>query len=115
MKEEVAKAWVAALRSGKYSQGRTALRKDDGTFCCLGVLCDVVSPENWESSPNHYGDIRHAGSGYFLSRDAMTRAGLTDSSPAAPGYGLLSELNDAESGKSFAEIADIIEKYWEAL
>lgn len=34
-------AWVAALRSGKYRQGPTALDGPEG-HCCLGVLCEVV-------------------------------------------------------------------------
>jgi hypothetical protein len=33
--------WLAALRSGEYTQGRGQLRIDD-TFCCLGVLCEVA-------------------------------------------------------------------------
>lgn len=30
-------SWLAALRSGKYKQGRYCLVRDDA-FCCLGVL-----------------------------------------------------------------------------
>lgn len=37
---------VAALRSGKYKQGRGHLRGDDG-FCCLGVACDVSKLGEW--------------------------------------------------------------------
>lgn len=33
--------WVAALRSGKYEQGRQRLRNGD-SYCCLGVLCEVA-------------------------------------------------------------------------
>lgn len=32
--------WVAALRSGKYEQGRTNLNSRN-KFCCLGVACEV--------------------------------------------------------------------------
>ncbi|MFO0452755.1 MAG: hypothetical protein ACK52I_29555, partial [Pseudomonadota bacterium] len=48
MKKEIAKLWVAALRSGKYKQGRHALHsiKDNNeTFCCLGVLCDIYQQD----------------------------------------------------------------------
>lgn len=38
--------WIAALRSGKYSQARGRLRRGD-KFCCMGVLCDVERPNNW--------------------------------------------------------------------
>ena len=37
------KAWVEALRSGKYKQGRLALYdKHNESYCCLGVLCKVA-------------------------------------------------------------------------
>ena len=32
--------WIAALRSGKYKQGRQLLC-NEGRFCCLGVLADI--------------------------------------------------------------------------
>lgn len=34
--------WVRALRSGKYRQARKILRAEDGSLCCLGVLCKVA-------------------------------------------------------------------------
>lgn len=34
--------WVEALRSGKYTQGRTMLENADGRMCCLGVACRVA-------------------------------------------------------------------------
>lgn len=39
--KELVKQWVEALRSGKYKQGRKALKNRDNEFCCLGVLCDI--------------------------------------------------------------------------
>lgn len=40
------KKWLAALRSGKYKQGRGYLLEIDDqgnkTYCCLGVACKVV-------------------------------------------------------------------------
>ena len=44
--KELAREWVAALRSGKYPQGQQQLR-NQGWYCCLGVLCDIVAPELW--------------------------------------------------------------------
>lgn len=41
MLNENAKKWVAALRSGKYEQGRTLLCAN-GKYCCLGVACEVA-------------------------------------------------------------------------
>ena len=55
-----AQAWVDALRSGKYKQGRNSLHiieSGDSRFCCLGVACDLFSkthPEvsRWEPVSN---------------------------------------------------------------
>ncbi len=41
--------WLEGLRSGKYKQGQGHLRQSNGedVFCCLGVLQDVIQPEDW--------------------------------------------------------------------
>jgi hypothetical protein len=37
--------WLEALRSGQYEQGHDALHDPEkNTFCCLGVLSEVVRP-----------------------------------------------------------------------
>lgn len=41
MLNENAKKWVAALRSGKYQQGKTMLC-ENGKHCCLGVACEIA-------------------------------------------------------------------------
>jgi len=42
MTQEDRDEWVAALRSGKYQQGRGCLLiPRSNTACCLGVLCDL--------------------------------------------------------------------------
>lgn len=41
MKPELKKAWIEALRSGKYEQGTYNL-KHNGKYCCLGVLCEIA-------------------------------------------------------------------------
>lgn len=47
MNRELKTKWLEALRSGKYKQGRSALRTIQDEFCCLGVLCDIVAPDAW--------------------------------------------------------------------
>lgn len=48
MDPEKKKAWVDALRSGEYVQGRGVLCKaDTGAMCCLGVAADVLLDTNW--------------------------------------------------------------------
>ena len=44
-------AWLAALESGKYEQGRNNLCID-GKYCCLGVATHTVSPEHPALSAN---------------------------------------------------------------
>jgi len=39
--------WVPALRSGKYRQGRSMLRSQANTYCCLGVAADLLNNEAW--------------------------------------------------------------------
>ena len=45
--------WAEALESGKYKQGRGAL-KDKDQFCCLGVSCDVYRKQG---QPGRWGRI----------------------------------------------------------
>jgi hypothetical protein len=110
MNPEVKAKWVAALRSGRYQQGRQALRRGH-TFCCLGVLCDISGLGEW--SDNWYcpaGDSH--GSLYHLPNPVIEWAGVESDSPIvdlADSAEYLTELNDA--GKTFEEIADLIEKH----
>ena len=53
MNKTVKHTWTEALRSGKYLQGTDSLlRTDKDThderFCCLGVLCNIISPLGWD-------------------------------------------------------------------
>ncbi len=40
MNKKLKSKWVAALRSGKFKQGRSALY-ERGRYCCLGVLAEI--------------------------------------------------------------------------
>lgn len=118
MDKKTKKQWVTALRSGEYEQGKSWLRRENnGTerFCCLGVLCDLVEPGQWRNTDG-MGSWRN---GCGLDADAsmprpsvQERFGLdknlerkaTESVADA-----LARMNDA--GKSFAEIANWIEKH----
>lgn len=37
--------WINALRSGEYKQANGALQNEYG-YCCLGVLCEIASPDH---------------------------------------------------------------------
>ena len=49
MDQELKAKWVAALRSGEYKQGYGRLFSPrEKSYCCLGVLCDVIDPKGWD-------------------------------------------------------------------
>lgn len=99
MKAELKQKWVDALRSGKYEQGRFALRRN-GKFCCLGVLADIIAPDEWVmAGGNDVDKFLFRGDGSVLPRDIIS----TDKSNDLVG------MNDDEVGLSFPKIADYIE------
>lgn len=42
MNPEIKAEWIAALRSGDYTQGAFVLRSAKDEYCCLGVLCELA-------------------------------------------------------------------------
>lgn len=136
MKKEIAELWVKALRSGEYEQARGKLRvtrdSGDAFYCCLGVLCDLYRVQTglgeWSVAESLAGN-RHV---YFsdtsipgwyctsasdLVTSVVNWAGCkshTGEFRDEAGRRYLIELNDIEK-KTFLEIADVIEKHWEAL
>lgn len=84
--------WVAALRSGKYEQGKGYL-KDGNSYCCLGVAVEEKLCFPSKIAPNHM--IEDG----FLPQSVITK---------------LIEYNDGVNGfgdKSFKWIAAVIEKW----
>lgn len=125
MLNENAKAWVAALRSGEYEQGTGVLRAGN-KYCCLGIACVLavkagVIPEGVVTG------VRDGIYEYGEPEDVQT-SGLPQAvrewlriphvlahyfNPELGGYTDLAEKND--NGKTFLEIADIIESEPEGL
>lgn len=123
MDQTIKDAWLVALRSGDYKQGQCQLRTVDNEFCCLGVLCDVLSKDDpsiqWIKPFDHF----RISDGIQNTNEALTagiasKAGLTHIDPrvnviptdkrcAEVQHIKLSYLND--SGRTFAQIADLIE------
>ena len=99
--------WIEALRSGKYKQGSGLLSGFDGSYCCLGVLCEVMEiPKHHSESVKGfvYGDDVA-----FFPYKYLDQSGLNDTTgrPKGDGPSLLS-MNDA--GVSFEKIASAIEQ-----
>lgn len=136
MNEEIKAQWLAALRSGGYTQGRGALitRKPGHTaHCCLGVLCEIaadagVIERSVGVRPGFLAEGSEEGvQNGILPEAVRSWAGLTSQTGLLPtevrvesgsafdedgGYELyveLTELND-EAGFSFEDIADVIEE-----
>lgn len=100
MNPEIKAQWLEALRSGKYKQGRGMLRTPENSFCCLGVLCDVVDPNKWKEiylGEWVYGDRNEVA---FLPNEIKRLAGIDDTVT-------LINMNDGKA--SFKKIADYIE------
>lgn len=105
MTPELKAAWIEALRSGRYPQGRYGLRSRAGAYCCLGVLCDVSGMGEWVDHKSgrlayaYRGDV-NAGS---IPSAMLNAIGMGHD---RPGYFIL--MNDQER-QDFAKIADWIE------
>lgn len=99
MDPELKAKWVAALRSGQYPQGRDHLRTFEDQYCCLGVLTDLMFPNEWAVSDSTRA-YEHAGRYCWP-------AYLEDNPLSYRTMKTLAGMNDRS--KSFSEIADWIE------
>lgn len=134
MKADVKAQWITELRSGDWAQGTGVLHRmnDEGKhfYCCLGVLCELavkagVLPEavkgrdgvsswmfQYEAPEAHHNDGINATT---LPRSVRAWAGVDHEDiiidPDGNGFGLPMYASGAnDSGMSFDEIADLIEK-----
>ena len=118
MEKSIVKRWVKALRSGKYKQAESTLRDLSNRMCCLGVLCDVTKKEtggDWLTR-GRFGKSRCIADGSLLPPFVQKILNISSEGKLKEhhigGYGskhyTLSGLND--SGLSFKQIANIIEK-----
>ena len=112
-------AWVVALRSGQYQQGRRALKAICGAdkeirHCCLGVLCEVLGVPNRQEGP--YFGFSSGGYTGVLPPEVSNAMGFVDCDPSITDVegelrGTLAGLNDSDRW-SFGQIADLIESAW---
>jgi hypothetical protein len=112
MDKDLKEKWLKALRSGEYKQTQRFLKKDSG-FCCLGVLTDLYINENggsWTQGITWYFPITISDGkpttsifASVLPYDILKNADLNMADTMD-----LADMND--TGSSFKEIADYIEK-----
>lgn len=106
------RAWVDALRSGKYEQTQNVLQDADGGYCCLGVACQLYAldhPEaHWTDEPDYGNGREFQAAPRTQRRDTMPPPRVRDAFSLSPVFaGDLASANDR--GETFAEIADRIE------
>ncbi|MFC4114138.1 hypothetical protein [Nonomuraea zeae] len=120
MNAEVKADWVAALRSGEYTQAEGKLfDPETGGYCCLGVLCNLAEKKGLiQRQVDEADGTVWFGPSYTVLEDETVRtwAGLDSSNPDLPhpngdDYlpGSAAGLND--NGFTFSQIADLIEKH----
>jgi hypothetical protein len=108
MNPEVKQAWLTALRSGDYKQGRFVLRSKDNDYCCLGVLCDIHAKETGNQWTQHTfadgepDDFFYADNVANIPYEVETWSGLINTSH-------LMGMNDRVEN-TFSQIADYIEE-----
>lgn len=104
MNPEVKTKWLAALRSGKYRQGKYWFRSRDGRYCAFGVLVHSCGFGRWTGGPREslFGwEPAESGEGDPL-KAVCEFAGITSTQ--------LSEVATRnDRGESFEEIADFVE------
>jgi hypothetical protein len=105
MNKTVKKAWVRALRSDEYEQGRSGLHDPAAnTFCCLGVLCDLHAKKTGREWGCH-GSMGVYVDTCCLPPDVVREwSGLSDAQAKS-----LAGFNDR--GFTFKQLANIIEGY----
>lgn len=118
MKEDIAKRWIAALRSGGYTQGKGGLCDKSHRMCCLGVLCDIIKDEvkiDWRLTAVGYSFGSYGG---VPPNEVREYVGMvsTDGSYKSNGKQVnhLPGFND-HRGYSFKRIAKLIEQRWEKM
>jgi hypothetical protein len=119
MKNNVARRWVNALRSGKYKKTTGVLKRSNGSYCALGVLCDLYKKEGKPLGEKPSKDPKD----YFSTRmDVVSFGGEVEAPPIKvlkwAGLGgreadEIAAMNDL--GKSFKRIAAYVEKNKEIL
>lgn len=102
--------WLKELRSGKYEQWKTDLCRN-GKYCCLGVAAEIFATGQTEipiTKGIKYFDICMSSAPNYVMEALSLYRDLGETSRLVFGPDSLAHMND--HGKTFAEIADIIEE-----
>jgi hypothetical protein len=112
METRLKEAWISALRSGEYKQGKGTLRTAEGKYCCLGVLGEILEKTDEASFTLAENaacyvirDSVGSGSTTQLPNTLLEKIGLHDLAQED-----LIEMND-DQGYSFKQISNWIKEY----
>lgn len=124
MDNYIKKAWVEALRSGKFKQthGRLRWANNGGSgYCCLGVLCKLTGLDETDLFTYLMPPKAVLDKVDLSSESARALSCCNDGAPAYQGLSTQGEYEEIfadlgftpETGRkyTFLEIADIIEKH----
>jgi hypothetical protein len=134
MKKDIKELWVKALRSGEFKQCIGHL-ESNGKYCALGVLAALAMLDGYCTFKPDKGFGRFDNKYKTLSYTIMEWAGIASDEEEDdegkeykrflhPGAGAVKFLNKGketsimklnDSGKSFNELADIIDIHWRDL
>lgn len=108
-RKELRAEWLAALRSGEYKQAQGHL-KEDGGYCCLGVLCEIAGIMDDDGCAVYgvYSDTFTSLPFEFAEYMGMARDGAAADRDGVKFLPSLICLND-DRQMSFEQIADAIE------
>ena len=95
-------AWLQALESGAYKQGRIRLHPEEDTYCCLGVACTISNIGVWGAVP------------YILTNFAYVIKGENDQTAKLPGA-LVERLHLRDDGGGFEQRMVIKGRHFGAL
>jgi hypothetical protein len=115
-----AKKWVRALRSGKFKQAKNVLATLKNTYCCLGVACELARKDGVRVSKKKN---KEDGCFEYSSRQGSLPPQVQMWLGLGSDEGVYTSKNGRDTslvvrndtGKKFAEIADIIESEPEGL
>lgn len=110
--KEFKKKWTAALRSGKYKQGKGYLRTKDclgDKFCCIGVAFDIEGFK-WVKSQDSLLPMDCVINEKELVRSNALGKDLFHLFPGMTGPEVNSLMTDNDEGADFEQIADRIDK-----
>lgn len=98
-------AWLTALRSGEYEQGKETMCTLDGKYCCLGVMNKIfdLSVDGYAPTPEDFRVVF----GHKIVNAPFVRLQITANIRIYGEY--VSTYNDLKD-KNFLEIADMLEE-----